>query len=180
MTTVENPVDLVARWMAIGSFAISAVGFLYLVLKDRRKISVKAENVDRYYEKKDLKSVLCLTVVNTGHRSIKITGFMFDFSKRNFLISGAIYKGESDGHYLMINSAAESDDLPKLIKDGESVKVFFEYDRIGHFMLSRGPDVELEAIYAFDVEYSRHKAKVPKYLKDKINSLPLEWAVPEP
>ena len=166
MTASGNPVNLVA----IGGLVITALGLLYLVLKDRRKVSVKAEDVASR-GLGDFEAVLGVTVVNTGHRPITIIGFSLDFSDKHSLISGVLSVEDSDVYYRIIDRTADSDDINKRIDDGESMRVFFDYNKISQFMTIAGSNVELKAIYAHDAKHGTYKAKVPKYLKRKINKL---------
>ena len=179
MTASGNPVDLVARWMAVGSLSISALSLLYVILKGRRKISVKANDVHYFSAGEVLESVLAVTVVNTGYRPITIAGYSIDFSDGSILGDGEVFYVDSRRRYNAIDHTSGSDDLPKKIEDGDPANAYFEYDQIGEFMVRIGGDIELKAIYAYDAEHGKHKAKVPKDLKKKIDWLPLEWAASE-
>ena len=171
MTVSESSVDVVARVLAVLNFGLSLIGFGYLALKDRRRVKVKAENARQVRGVDDLGSVLSVSVVNTGHRPITITGIGLDFSEGDMLANGAVYTADSDGLHGIIERSADSDSLPTLLEDGGVAQVKFDYNRNGQFMAELDEGAKLDGIYAYDAENEKHKAKVPKYLRDRINKL---------
>jgi len=171
MTASETSVDVLARILAIGGFTINALGFLYLILQGRRRISVKAYNTHRFHAGEDVGGMLDITIVNTGHRAVTIGGVRFDFSDKNYLISSKVHEDDRDGHYRMINCIYRPIALPKRIEDGESVSLYFDFEHIGNYMIERGSNIDLLNIYVFDIKSKKYKAKVPKGVFKIINRL---------
>lgn len=171
MAESGTSVDYLARALAIGGFVLAAISLIYQYLKDRRRVKVKAENARRFEANQDLGTSLSVVAFNSGHRSISVHGFSLNFDDGSVLGTGAIYVPDSDGHHGRMELTSDSDELGCLIEDGESIQVYFEYQRIIDFMLGLDESVKLDGIFAYDAECDRHKAKVPKYLREKINDL---------
>lgn len=170
---IENgtSVDYMARALAIGDFALAAISLVYQYLKDQRRMKVRAENARRFEAGEYLDTSLSVVAFNSGHRSISIHGFSLNFDDGSVLGTGAIYVPDSDGHYGRMERTSDSDELGCLLEDGESTQVYFGYQRIIDFMLGLDEAVKLDGIYAYDAACERHKAKVPKHLREKINNL---------
>lgn len=79
-------IDPTARLIAVLSLIISVIKILYDLLKDWRRIKVL---MDQTISKEG--KFITISIVNTGHRSIKIEGLGVIFDKKKMLAYGKAY-----------------------------------------------------------------------------------------
>ncbi len=157
--------------LSIAATLISLASLAFVLWKTRRRVTVTAHNTRVFQARQDLGTSLSVTAINDGYRRITITGFSLEFSDGSSLSVGDTYVEDSDGLFGLAKLTTDSDSLPKSLDDGDHAQVFFEYERILQHLLKVGEDVALTEIFAYDIANHKHKARVPKYVREKVNGL---------
>jgi hypothetical protein len=170
VTVEPGTIDVWARILAVGGLLLGIINTAINIIQSRRSIKVFADNVVRIKDDHFREIQLSVTAV-AGYRPMLIEGVTVEFNTGDYMSLGSVFMGDSDGHMSVLETSADSDSLPAPLADGDKAEYFFQYDQIAEFMLDLGENVSVVGIYAHDAEHKKHKAKLPRYLRDKINNL---------
>ena len=109
---------------------------------------------------------MSITIVNIGHRPVKIDGLGVFFNDGRILGSG-IVQGDTESRVVTYDSNIYySTGLPEIIKDGEPVRIYYSLEELSKYYSDGSRIIK---IIAWDVERREYKGKMPGYVKKRLN-----------